>query len=184
MIRSIHTNWSHAHGPLGVEPSVSGRIVSVDVTRQAVAGETDREETFLMDAVEHRVSGSARLEIQASADSGVIVIKPHNERELRARFPDAFAEYDKVKGASAKTVSSADVAGGTDDDGNHDGTPAEKADLSIMDFIHVPEAKRQFLVSQGITTVGELAHASDFVIGTLGRWASTWRDKANAYIGE
>lgn len=93
----------------------------------------------------------------ASSDVSVQIVKPHNERELRMRFPEAW-----------KAFMGEEVA--------IEGTPIK--DMGIFN-----EDQILFLQINGVRSVEQLANLDDAKCGNLGFGWRTHREKAKKFLG-
>ena len=100
-----------------------------------------------------------------SVDVACQQVKPMNERDLVARFPDAWAYYQASKAAPPMENDIPAVTSGTP--------------LHLAEFI--PRDKIAWLQTIGFSTVEQLAEMSDATVQNLSRGALGWRKKAQEF---
>lgn len=140
--------------------NVMGRVVEIDKVHAAKSREAGREITFKQPVMESKVAGSSDISHQQ--------IKDWNKKEICARFPGAWEDYEASK-VSTSPVPDYSVT--------MDGTPIEKADF-------IPAAKREWLKLTGFITVEQLAEMNDHQMQELGQGARTWKKKAKELLAK
>ena len=142
---------------------VVGRFVEVEAVDSAASRERGEEILRIKPVLQSKAIGSHDIAVQ--------VVKPFNERELRARFPGAWEHYLEQKAKAAPIKASEPVI-------VHQtvpGTPLDKADF-------MPRDRLEWLALQGIQTIEQLSNLSDQQVQQLGRGVGEWRRKAKAFL--
>lgn len=99
-----------------------------------------------------------RTKIAGSVDVSVVPVKPHNQADLKRRFPDA---WDAFQGQEIEVV----------------GTP-------ISELEGINPDKAQVYMLNGIQTIEQMADAGDHVVEQLGFGARKLRLKAQEQLTE
>ncbi len=143
--------------------TVVGRVIDVECDVPETRNKSGEKLTEYRPVMQSKVTGSDDISAQA--------IKPHNEKELKKRFPGAWEHYQAQRDALERGTQVVEPP--------IKGTPIEEGELFNNERI-------AWFKLQGFYTMEQVAAISDTTIENMGRSGSIggrdWRKKAKRYL--